>query len=240
VSPVVQYWVAVGALAVVGAVGCVAARRSPGRVATLVGRVVCVVLLADAVCFVIVKSSRGWTVGGSLPLDLCDATLLIAALACWYPQWQLGFELTYFWGLAGTLQAVVTPDLSASFPQLEFIAFVVGHTGIVIAACFLVFGRQREPRRGAVARVFAITVAYTAVVAVADVITGANAMYLRRLPAHASLLSALGPWPWYMVGAAAIGLGLFVLLDLPFRQRTVSARRSRRGRAPARVAARCR
>jgi hypothetical protein len=25
-------------------------------------------------------------------------TLVIAALACWRPQWQIGVELTYFWG----------------------------------------------------------------------------------------------------------------------------------------------
>lgn len=36
-----------------------------------------------------------------------------AAIACWWPQWLLDVELTYFWGLAGTLMAVVTPDLSA-------------------------------------------------------------------------------------------------------------------------------
>ena len=49
--------------------------------------------------------------------------------------YRVAVELTYFWGLAGTLQAIVTPDLSAGFPQLEFFMFVVGHLGIVIAAC---------------------------------------------------------------------------------------------------------
>ena len=55
-------------------------------------------------------------------------------VACWPPRWQLGVELSYFWGLTGTLQAVLTPDLSVSFPHLEFFEFVVGHVGIVIAA----------------------------------------------------------------------------------------------------------
>jgi hypothetical integral membrane protein (TIGR02206 family) len=142
--------------------------------------------------------------------------LLVAAIACWHPNWRLGVELTYFWGLAGTLQAVVTPDLSARFPQLAFFEFVFGHVGILVAAGYLVLGLRRGPRPGAVLRIFGVTVAYTAAVAVIDVLTGGNYMYLARLPRHASLLSALGPWPWYIMGAAGIALALFALLDAPF------------------------
>jgi len=46
--------------------------------------------------------------------------LIVAAIAFWWPRCLLAVELTYFWGLAGTLQAVVTPDLSAGFHQREF------------------------------------------------------------------------------------------------------------------------
>ena len=96
--------------------------------ARAVGQGLCVLLAADALAFVLRPVfSGGWTVRGSLPLDLCDVALVIAALACWFPHWQLGVELTYFWGLAGSLQAVVTPDLAQSFPSLQFFVFVVGH-----------------------------------------------------------------------------------------------------------------
>ncbi len=154
----------------------------------------------------------------SLPLALCDAALVVAAVACWHPGWQLGVELTYFWGLAGTLQAVLTPDLSAPFPTLEFFEFVVGHLAIVTAALFLVVGLRREPRPGAVWRVYAITVGYTAAVGLFDWVTGSNYMYLRAIPRHLSLLSVLGPWPWYLVSAAALALVLLLILDAPFRR----------------------
>jgi hypothetical integral membrane protein (TIGR02206 family) len=226
VGPTAQYWVAVAALLTAGTGGWLLARRSPGRVATVVGRVISVVLLLDAVTYVVDLGLRdGWTLRGSLPVDLCDVALVIAAITCWIPDWALGVELTYFWGLAGTLQAVVTPDLSARFPQLQFLEFVVGHVGVVVAAGYLVIGVRREPRPGAVLRISAVTVAYAVVVGVIDALTGANYMYLRHVPRHASLLSELGPWPWYIPSAAGVAIVLFAVLDGPFWKRR-SRRRS--------------
>ena len=112
---------------------------------------------------------------------------------------------------------VATPDLDADFPDLEFFEFVVGHLGIVTAALFLVIGLRLHPRRGAVLRVIAITATYTAVVGGIDWSTGANYMFLAMIPQHPSLLSVLGPWPWYIVNAAAGAVLLFPILDLSFQ-----------------------
>lgn len=133
-------------------------------------------------------------------------------------------------GLAGTLQAVITPDLSSGFPHLVFFQYMVGHLGIVVAALVLVVGMGIRPRGNAVVRVFAITAAYTAFVGLVDGLTGADYMFLRQPPANWTLLSVLGPWPWYTVSAAGVALVLLVGLDAPFwasrragERRTVSA-----------------
>ncbi len=182
------------------------------------GRAISLVLAANAVVFLSKEVAEGWSWQRSLPLALCDVALVVAAIACWRPEWQLPVELTYFWGLAGTLQAVATPDLAVDFPRREFFQFVVGHVGIVIAALFLVVGLRRRPRPDAVRRVFAITISYTAFVGVFDWLTGANYMYLAAPPRQASLLSVLGPWPWYIVSATGVAVVLLLLLDAPFRR----------------------
>jgi uncharacterized membrane protein YwaF len=41
-------------------------------------------------------------------------------------------------------------------------------------------------------------------------------MFLRRRPGEWTLLSVLGPWPWYLLGATGVALVLFTLLDAPF------------------------
>jgi hypothetical integral membrane protein (TIGR02206 family) len=219
VSTPVAYWIAVAVGTVVCVSLCTACQRRPGTWVRWAGRAISVLLVADAVLFVTVPLIDGrWSVQASLPLALCDVALIVAAFACWWPRWSLAVELTYFWGLAGTLQAVVTPDLSAGFPQLEFFMFVVGHLGIVIAALFLVVGLRLWPRRGSVLRVLAITAAYTAFVGWFNWLTGSNYMYLAAVPRHGSLLSVLGPWPWYIVNAAGVAILLLLILDAPFHR----------------------
>ncbi len=118
----------------------------------------------------------------------------------------------YFWALSASLQAVLTPDLGQRFPDVLFFTYFVTHSGAVATACLLVFGSRRTPRPGSVWRTYAITLAVTLAAAVATVVTGGNYMFLRRKPAHGSLLDLMGPWPVYIVAAAALGLIIFVAL----------------------------
>ena len=192
----------------------------------MAARALALILVVDAAVFAIDPVIRHtWTARASLPLSLCDVALVIAAAACWWPRQPLLIELTWFWGLAGTLQAIATPDLTVGFPHLEFFEYVVGHLGIVIAALYLVVGLGYRPRARAVPRVFAITVLYTGFVGIMDAVLNADYMFLASRPVHWSLLSVLGPWPWYILSAAGLALVLLFALDAPFRagRRTASA-----------------
>jgi hypothetical integral membrane protein (TIGR02206 family) len=221
VTPV-AYWLSVTIAALLCTVLCVVARRRPGAWTASVRYAIALALLTVAVTFVADPIVHGtWTAQHSLPVDLCDAAVFIAALACVRPDVYIAVELSWFWGLAGTLQAVTTPDLDVGFPHLAFWEFVLGHLAIVLAALFLVVGLRIAPRRGSVARVFAITLGYAAFAGLVDAITGGNYMFLRAVPGHASLLSVLGPWPWYIVSAAAVAIVLFLVLDAPFRRQRV-------------------
>jgi hypothetical integral membrane protein (TIGR02206 family) len=195
---------------------CLAARARQGPWTRIVTWTLGLALAADAVSYTIALGVAGsWSARTSLPLPLCDAAVLVAAAACFW-RVPILVELTYFWGLAGTLQGVLTPDLSVAFPHLVFWQYVVGHLGIVFAAVFLVFGLRLTPRRGSVLRIFAVSVVYSTLVGLVDALTGANYMFLRRPPGEWTLLRILGPWPWYLFSAAGVALILFTLLDMPF------------------------
>jgi hypothetical integral membrane protein (TIGR02206 family) len=211
------YDTTVVAMVVVGIASTLFARRRPGPGARWVARVLGALLLADAASWIGAQVAAGrFSPRTSLPLALCDVAAVVAGVAC-LTRWGLLVELTYFWGLAGTLQALVTPDLNVGFPHLEFFQYVVGHAGIVVAAVYLVAGLRIYPRPHAVPRVLAITAAYTAFVGLIDGLTGADYMFLRQPPANWTLLKVLGPWPWYVLSAAGVGIVLCLVLSVPFR-----------------------
>ena len=218
-----EHIAALAGIAVATAIMVFATRSRPGQWL----RWFAVVLVIDEVswwAFLLGGGQPGITLVYSLPLQLCDVAIFIAAAALWTGN-QLLIEVTYFWGLAGTVQALLTPDLPQHFPSYPYFQYYIAHGGVVAAALVLVIGLRRHPRLWAVLRVAGIIVAYAALVAAVDAIAGANYMYLRAKPPSPTLLDVLGPWPWYIVSAGLIGFALFAILDAPFRLRRVGRSR---------------
>src|SRR5437899_1380537 len=222
----------VGALAVIAAGAAILVRAARARPGAWI-RLFAAVLVVDEISwwlYLLGGGQPGSTFAYSLPLQLCDVAIFIAAAALWTRN-RLLVEVTYFWGLAGTIQALLTPDLPQHFPSYPYFQYYIAHGGVVAAALILVVGLRQSPRRWAVARVAGLTVVYAALVGFVDAVTGADYMYLRSKPAGATLLDLLGPWPWYILSAAAIAVVLFAVLDAPFRLRRGDALRDGRAEA---------
>ncbi len=96
------------------------------------------------------------------------------------------------------------------------VQYTTRHLAVVAAALHLVAGLRIVPRQGAMIKVFGMTAGYTVAVGIVDWVAGANYMFLRHPPHTWSLLSILGPWPWYLLTASAVALAFFLLLDAPF------------------------
>ena len=205
---------ALGALAVLAVASVWAARSRPGRWLEVFSRLLALAILAGWVGEYVADGVEGtWSAQYGLPLQLTDAVSATAILALWTRR-ALLVELTYFWAMTASLQAILTPDLGQSFPSVYYFTYFTYHVGAVVAACLLVFGCWLYPRRLAAWRAFAATLCFAAVAGIGDVITGGNYMYLRSKPTHNSLLSVMGPWPWYIVSAAAVGLAMLLALGL--------------------------
>jgi hypothetical integral membrane protein (TIGR02206 family) len=203
----------------------VASRTRPGTWTVVAGRLLATVIVANETSWwVWLAFQHTWSLSYALPLHLCDVAAFVAAAALWTRR-PLLVELTYFWGLAGTSNSLITPDIADHFPGYLFFQFYIDHGAIVAAALFLVIGLQITPRRGAVAKVVVLTLGLVAFDSVVNLLTGGNYMFLRQAPGVHSLLDLIGPWPWYLLGAAALALALFAALDLPFviaRRRTAA------------------
>jgi hypothetical integral membrane protein (TIGR02206 family) len=150
----------------------------------------------------------------TLPLNLCNISTWVAALACFTLSAQ-AVEFAYFLGISGAAMALLNPE-SGPLPA----PFYVNHAAIIITATALVYGRIAPLRRGAIRRAYAWLLVYSALMGVFDWRFGVNYGFLRQKPGALSLLTFLGPWPIYILWTAAVALVLFWLLWLPVRPRS--------------------
>lgn len=157
--------------------------------------------------------SVSWQNG--LPLHLCDWTNIIVIIVLFWRN-QFLYELAYYWGLAGTIQALLTPDLRYFFPDPRFITFFVSHSGIIAAVLVLTIGRNMRPSKFSIWKVFAATQFYIIVTLSVNWLLDANYGYLCRKPFNPSLLDHLGPWPYYILSMDALALFSFFICGLPF------------------------
>jgi hypothetical integral membrane protein (TIGR02206 family) len=200
-------------LAAVGGVSVWAGRKHPYPTAQVWARALALAILGGWAGEYIADAIEGiWSTQYTLPLQLTDAVSACAILALWTRRTLL-VELTYFWSLTASLQALLTPDLGQNFPSVFYFTYFTYHTGAVVATCLLVFGLGLYPRPRAAWRAFALTLCFAAVAGTADVITGGDYMYLASKPSHHSLLNVMGPWPWYIASAAAVGLVMLLVLQ---------------------------
>src|SRR5690349_8995467 len=138
----IEHLLAVVAIAICAAALVTAAKLRPGNWTRVAGFAMAILLVGAEVGWWIYLAATGAKdadLGTALPLQLCDAGIFIAAFAL-VLRTQLLVEMTYFWGLAGTIQAVITPDLPQHFPAFPYFQYYVAHGGIVVGALFLVVG----------------------------------------------------------------------------------------------------
>jgi hypothetical integral membrane protein (TIGR02206 family) len=202
-------------IAVLAALAVMAGRRLPVRWRKVVA-VVLAVLYGGAELYWMIKNMGTCDrVRDCLPLHLCDVSVIMTVIAL-ATHWRFPFEFAYFFGLAGTLQALVTPDLPFGFPSESFFQFFVGHGGIIIAVAYLISAFALRPYWRSLLRMIATGYVYLIIVGLLDWRTGTNYGYLRAKPTHASLLDHMGRWPWYLLGLQVIAVFNLLLLYLPY------------------------
>jgi hypothetical integral membrane protein (TIGR02206 family) len=183
----------------------------------IIGRLFAVLLIFNYIGFEIyLVSSGGWLWQKALPFHLCNwaMVVIIVALLTGRERW---LEVAYFWGIGGTLQAVLTPELEYAFPDIHFFNFFIAHSGIVVAIAFMMIVKKYRPHWISIVRVFAWSELYFVLTIAVDLLTGENYGYLLHKPAAASLLDALSAQRGvYILQMHLLALVFYVLLYLPF------------------------
>jgi hypothetical integral membrane protein (TIGR02206 family) len=151
-----------------------------------------------------------------LPLQLCDWGMVVVIVAM-LTQRQHWFEVAYFWGIGGTVQAVLTPNLHFGFPDFRFFSFFISHCGIIVGIVFLMLTRRYRPEPMSLVRVWLWSELYFVITIIADQLTGYNYGYLLHKPDTASILDFLSnSRPLYLLQMHGVALLFFLVLYAPF------------------------
>ena len=173
-------------------------------------------LLIAAVAASVVQKrwEGGWTVADALPMHLCDWTLFVV-IAALLSRSQTCFELAYFWGLCGTVQALLTPAIEPDVAWWWQLGFYVIHAGIVAGVFFLLLVPKMRPR--GLWRVFIWSEIYLACALAVNALTGGNYGFLAHRPPQRTMLDLFPDPPWlYIASLNATALVFFAAFWLPW------------------------
>ncbi|MFW5434081.1 TIGR02206 family membrane protein [Paenibacillus apiarius] len=156
----------------------------------------------------------------TLPLELCTISLYLSVAMLIWKSRRL-FQIVYFVGIGGALQALLTPALDYDYPHFRFIEFFAAHIAIILAVLYMLWVEGHRPTLKSVFAAMGFLNLLLVAVGTVNAMTGGNYMFLARKPETASLLDVLGPYPWYLVSLEVVACLIFLLMYLPF---AISAR----------------
>ena len=161
-----------------------------------------------------------------LPMHLCDWALF-AVVGALLGRSQTCFELGYFWGLCGTLQAIFTPAIPDGTAWWRQLGFFLDHAGIVAGVLFLLLVPKMRPR--GLRRVVVWSEIYLACALAANALTGGNYGFLAHRPPQRTMLDLFSDTPWlYVAGINGLALVFFAAIYVPW----LIADRFRKSAAP--------
>lgn len=182
-------------------------------------RIIAITLLVCDVLYHIwlIQTDR-WSLDHSLPLELCSLSLVVTILLLWTGNRHL-VDFVIFAGIAGALQAIVTPDLDMNFPHFRFFHFFYTHTGIVMTGLYFIWVKGYSPTFIGAIRTFITLNAILPIIILVNLLFDGNYMFLRRKPQNGSLLDYMGPYPWYILWLEFTALMMFFIIWFVFRKR---------------------
>jgi hypothetical integral membrane protein (TIGR02206 family) len=178
-----------------------------------------VLLLNEMAWHLWIWATGNWTVQTMLPLHLCSLFVFISAIMLITKSYTL-YEFAYFLGIGGATQALLTPNLGIyGFPHFRFFQIFIAHGSIVTAAIYMTAIEGYRPYWTSLLHAVVGANLYMLLVGLVNALIGSNYLFIADKPDTPSLLDVLGPWPWYILSAEAVGLAVGLLLYLPFALR---------------------
>lgn len=129
-----------------------------------------------------------------------------------------GWQSVYYWGLAGGIQSLLTPEFTVGMDGFNFTGYYISHGGLILVVLYMIVHLDFKPRSKSWLTIFG----YTQIVALSAVIinylVGSNYLFLAEKPIVKNPL-LIGDWPYYIIVLEFVAIIHFWILYLPFARK---------------------
>ena len=154
-----------------------------------------------------------WIISEDLPLHMCGISLFTSIFAL-YKRNQTAFELSYFWGLSGAFQAIITPDPARFVLDVSIFWNFLSHGVIILNVLWLIIIDNMRCRSGSFINTIIITNSCLFIISIMNTILGGNYWFICEKPGGESPF-IIGDWPLYLIGFEISGILLLGLFYIP-------------------------
>ncbi|APY09059.1 hypothetical protein BWZ20_12435 [Winogradskyella sp. J14-2] len=150
-----------------------------------------------------------------LPLWICSfAGLLVPFFTFTRKFWM--FEILLFWTLGGSIQGVITPNISEGFPSFEYFRYWITHIFMFSIVFYSIVIFKMWPNFKSPLKSIVALQIYVALIFLLNIVLKTNFFFLNAKPDFPSLLDYIADWPYYIFIIQLIIIPYFLLLYLPF------------------------
>jgi hypothetical integral membrane protein (TIGR02206 family) len=173
----------------------------------------------------------GWATPTALMLQMCGTSILVLPFMLFSEKphiRQYLFDILYFWGIGGALQALIAPDIGANgFPAFKYFSFFTSHGLIIALSVVMAMAGGLKITLRSMLRVFIVTNILLIPIYLIDRALAlippydpGNYYVLGYPPPTGSIVDLFsdifGPAPRYLIGLELMGLAVFTLLWMPW------------------------
>jgi hypothetical integral membrane protein (TIGR02206 family) len=152
-----------------------------------------------------------------IPIHMCNLSTLFIGIFLLTKK-RLFFEVSFFWGIGGGLNALLTPDIPNNFPDPHYILFFVGHGFLMVAIAYASISLKNRPTLNSVKNGIYFSLVSLPMIYIINELLGpeVNYWYLASKPEGESLFNLFPDPPMHIPALIIIGTILFFVIYSPY------------------------
>jgi hypothetical integral membrane protein (TIGR02206 family) len=156
-----------------------------------------------------------WKLG--LPLHLCDFSSA-SIILYFFTKRKEFFLFAFFAGISGAGMAILTPDVLYSFPHIDYIRHMIGHSMILVGVTYAIIIDHQRPQFRDVHRVLGVLTLLLLLMYPINFLLGppANYWFVVEKPPGFNVTDLMRDAPYHMIDVYMLAVIVCYLLYVPY------------------------